>query len=227
MSWLDALLGRIRSAGVDLALGNGLNFLAPLVATRNESTGFVDVSQTPLASSTSIVVGSDVQRAALTGDVTAPLNSNVTTIAALAVTEAKLAADAVTAAKLADEAVVPANLASSLTFGVPFLITQSLTGGVAGTADDVTIYNANAPFAFRILDCWAILNAAVGGSTIQLRDTAGGGGSALSSALSSAATGTVRNNDTSSRAVAANGSVFVRRSDRSVAGRIIILALRE
>lgn len=73
MSWLDALLGRIRNAGVDLALGSGLNFLAPLIAARNPSTGFVDIG---LTDSTSIVGG---QRAALTGVVEAPLNTNTTT----------------------------------------------------------------------------------------------------------------------------------------------------
>lgn len=44
MSWLDALLGRIRSAGVDIAMGNGLNFLAPLTATLNRSSGYIDVT---------------------------------------------------------------------------------------------------------------------------------------------------------------------------------------
>lgn len=82
MSWLDALLGRIRSAGVDLALGNGLNFLSPLTATRNDSTGFVDVAVDLPGGSTSIVVGADVQRAALTGAVEAAQNVNTTTFGA-------------------------------------------------------------------------------------------------------------------------------------------------
>jgi hypothetical protein len=163
----------------------------------------------------------------LTGDVTASLNSNATTIAALAVNTGKLADGAVTAAKLADSSIVPANLVASLTFGVPFIITQPLTAGAAGTADDVTIYDAAAPFAFRVIDCWALFSAAVIGSTVQLRSASGGGGSALTSALSSAATGTVRNNDTATRQVAAGGSVYVRRSDRAAAGRILILAVRE
>ena len=158
--------------------------------------------------STSITVTSDeVRRAALTGDVTAAANSNATT--------------------LSDSVIVPAKLSASITFGVPFLITQPLTAGVAGTADDVTIYSANAPFDFRIVDVWLLVSAAIGGSTVQLRSATGGGGSALSSALSSAATGTVRNNDTATRQVASGGSLFVRRSDRAVAGRILITALRE
>lgn len=48
--------------------------------------------QNALASSTSVtLVGSELRRAALTGDVTATVNSNATTIAANAVTNAKLA----------------------------------------------------------------------------------------------------------------------------------------
>lgn len=44
MGWLDALLGRIRSADVEIPLGNGLNFLAPLTAAKNASTGAIDVA---------------------------------------------------------------------------------------------------------------------------------------------------------------------------------------
>jgi hypothetical protein len=145
----------------------------------------------------------------------------------LAVTTGKLAADAVTAAKLADSSVEPANLIASITFGVPFIVTQPLTGGVTGTADDVTIYNADAPFDMRILDVWAVLSAGVLASTVQLRSASGGGGSALSSAIPSTTSGTSRNNDTATRQVAGSGSLFIRRSDRAVAGRILILAVRE
>jgi hypothetical protein len=41
---LDALFGRIRNAGTDLALGYGLNFTSGLLARLNPSTRFVDVS---------------------------------------------------------------------------------------------------------------------------------------------------------------------------------------
>ena len=120
MSWLDALLGRIRSLGVDVALGNGLNFTAPLRAVRNESTGFVDVAVDPAPSldaalaSDSILIpsGTSLQRAALTGDVTASANSNATALALLAVTTAKLADAAVTTAKVADNAITAAKMAA-------------------------------------------------------------------------------------------------------------------
>jgi hypothetical protein len=44
MSRLDAFFGRIQAAGVDLALGFGLNFAGGLTATRNASTKFTDVT---------------------------------------------------------------------------------------------------------------------------------------------------------------------------------------
>ena len=99
------------------------------------------------------------------------------------------------------------------------------SGGTSGTADDVTVYSAAAPRDFRIIDCWLIVSTAVVGSTVQLRTASAGGGSALSSALSSGATGTARNNDTATRSVSAGGSVFVRRSDRSVTGSIYLLVV--
>lgn len=124
-------------------------------------------------------------------------------------------------------AVAPRNLAvSASNIAVPFSIRVSCTAGTPGSADDVTIYNANAPFAFRILDVIWLDSTAIALSTVQLRDTSGGGGAALSSALTAAVTGTARNNDTATRTVAANGSVFLRRSDRGVAGEILIVAVR-
>jgi hypothetical protein len=109
---------------------------------------------------------------------------------------------------------------------VPFVIRVPFSAAAAGSADDVTIYNAAAPFSFRITDCHVKISTAIGGSTVTLRSASGGAGSALSSALSSAATGTARNNDSDSRAVATNGSLFLRRSDRGVAGEITINCVR-
>lgn len=133
----------------------------------------------------------------------------------------------VAAAGLASAIVSPIKLAvETSNIAAMFSIRVTCTAGVAGAADDVTIYNANAPFAFLILDCLWLDSTAIALSTVQLRDTAGGGGAALSSALTAAVTGTARNNDTQTRAVAANGSVFLRRTDRGVAGEIIIICIR-
>lgn len=121
----------------------------------------------------------------------------------------------------------PAKLAVSAgNIGAVFSIRVTFTAGAAGTADDVTIYSANAPFAFRILDVTLLTSTALALATAQLRDTAGGGGAALSSVLTTAVAGTARNNDTVTPTVALNGSVFLRRSDRAVAGEVLILAVR-
>jgi hypothetical protein len=123
----------------------------------------------------------------------------------------------------ADPNIVGPELSS---LSVPFVIRVPFSAAAAGTADDVTIYNATAPFGFRVIDCHVKILTAIGGSTVTLRSASGGGGSALSSALSSAATGTARNNDTDSRTVASGGSLFLRRSDRGVAGEITIDCIR-
>lgn len=44
MSRLDAFFGRIRAAGVDLALGFGINYSTGLNAQRNPTTKYVDVT---------------------------------------------------------------------------------------------------------------------------------------------------------------------------------------
>lgn len=47
MGWLDALLGRIKNSGSDLALGSGLNFTNGLRAVLNQSTSAIDVDVSP------------------------------------------------------------------------------------------------------------------------------------------------------------------------------------
>lgn len=49
MSWLDALLGKIRSGGVDIPLSKGINFANGLQAVLNQTTKVVDVSTVPSA----------------------------------------------------------------------------------------------------------------------------------------------------------------------------------
>lgn len=67
--------------------------------------------QAPLASSvTNLISGNQVQRRALTGDVTAPANSNATTITNLAVTNAKLANNAVNSIKIQDNTITTSDV---------------------------------------------------------------------------------------------------------------------
>jgi hypothetical protein len=111
--------------------------------------------------------------------------------------------------------------------GVPLVIYKSFAAGVAGTPDDVTIYNASIPFGWRILDALVYVSTNIGGSTLQLRDTAGGGGAALSDAFDSATTGIKRDVlMTATPTQAAGDSLFLRRSDRGVAGEVIIWLVR-
>jgi NAD(P)H-hydrate repair Nnr-like enzyme with NAD(P)H-hydrate dehydratase domain len=126
-----------------------------------------------------------------------------------AVDAAQIATSAVTAPKLA---VIDADgLAPVL------MIYKSFAAGGGGAPDDVTIYNANAPFGFRILSVGVIVLTVVALSTVQLRSATGGGGSTLSGALSAAVALRVPDLvSTTTFTVAANGTLVLRRLDHSV-----------
>lgn len=117
---------------------------------------------------------------------------------------------------------------------VPFQVYVSCpSGGAAGTADDVTVWNANAPFAMRILDATLRVSTAVGASTAALRTASGGGGSvvlpdpaAATQTFSTATTGPHDDVATATATVASGGSLFLRRSDRSVVGELILTCIR-
>lgn len=100
-------------------------------------------------------------------------------------------------------------------------------GGAAGTADDVTIFNANAPFAFEIVDVQLITTTLVAMSTCTLRTAAAGAGTAVSDALSSGTTGVARNTaKTDTPAIAKGGSLFLRRSDRAAVVELVMRVVR-
>jgi hypothetical protein len=71
------------------------------------------VSNTYTAGTSMNLSGNEFQRAALTGDVTAAVNSNTTTIADLAVTTAKLANNAVVSGKILDNAVTEVKIGTN------------------------------------------------------------------------------------------------------------------
>jgi hypothetical protein len=118
--------------------------------------------------------------------------------------------------------------------GVSFMVYVSCpSGGSAGTADDVTIWNANAPFALRITDATLRVSTAVGGSSAALRTASGGGGSVVmpdpgtsTQTFSTAVAGVIEDVAVATATVAANGSLFLRRSDRSVVGELILECVR-
>jgi hypothetical protein len=97
------------------------------------------------AASTSILLnGTSFERAALTGDVTSAQNSNATTIAASAVTTAKIADGNVTTAKIADGNVNAAKLTAGAG-AAGRVATADASGNVSYTvpATVSTIYNSN------------------------------------------------------------------------------------
>jgi len=170
--WLDAILGRIRYLGSELALGYGLDFKGGLKARLNPSTKFIDVT-------------------------------------------------------LDDAGVAPAALtAESSSLAVPFVIRVEMTAGTPGTADDVS--GPAAPFALRILDRWADVNTAISATNLRVRTASGGGGSTLSGLISTATAqdGVRASNSADGDTLAANAPIFVRRSDRGVAGNVYLLCVR-
>jgi hypothetical protein len=127
------------------------------------------------------------------------------------------------------QAVVPeaVNAADATGLGIVMAITVPMVAGAAGTADDVAIYTADAPFAFRVLDTVLFISTLINPSTVTLRDAAAGAGNALSDALVSTTTGTKRNTAlTALGSVALGGSLVLRRSDRGVAGTAVIYIQR-
>lgn len=109
------------------------------------------------------------------------------------------------------------------------VIRKAFTAGTPGTADDVTVFAVNTlPAKMRVVDAHAFISTAIGATTVALHTAAAAGGTLLGT-LSSAATGRFDMTGTAT-AVATPGAsagLFLRRSDRGVAGEVIILCRPE
>jgi hypothetical protein len=119
----------------------------------------------------------------------------------------------------------PVGVTSFVRVAVDFTTLLGFAAGVAGVADDVEIYNANAPFSFVIKDLFVICTAGAG--TVQLRTATGGLGASVSSVLTLASGTTTRENRGSnmpSRAL--NDSLYMRRSDGALAGQLVMTCYR-
>jgi hypothetical protein len=116
--------------------------------------------------------------------------------------------------------------ASNMYIAVTFTIVQNVAAGTPGAADDFTLFATNAPFTFSIVDVTFYCQTAIVGSTVQLRTATGGGGSSLSNAMSTTATGTVRSALGGIPGVIAGTSVYLRRSDAGVAGQLVLVCYR-
>ena len=106
-----------------------------------------------------------------------------------------------------------------------------LVAGVVGTADDVTIFAANAlPFKFRVLDASLLVSAAVGASTVQIWTHAAAAGTEIAS-FSSGSTGAVEGvfvgNATTVVAPSSTNGLFAHRSNNTVAGEVMLLVRKE
>lgn len=131
-------------------------------------------------------------------------------------------------------AIMPGFASGGGTVSEPFTVyVPCASGGASGTADDVTVWNAAAPFALRIIDASLLVSTAVALSTAALRTASGGGGSVVlpdaSTPTVTFSTGTVGPHDQTAVAtatVASGGSLFLRRSDRSVVGELILTCIR-
>lgn len=89
-------------------------------------------------------------------------------------------------------------------------------------ADDVLIGSSGFPFGMVVYDAMLLVQTAVAATSAQLRDQPGGAGNALTSAMSTAATGTVRNNATTITPVPAGTLFYLRRSNGNTVGTAII-----
>lgn len=111
--------------------------------------------------------------------------------------------------------------------GPVFAIRKAFATTGSSSAADVVLWNAECPFAVRVLDVLAFVSGAVSATTVTLRDATGGGGTALSNAISTAALGTVRGSTNTTGVVAQGGSLVLRKSNGTVAGEVVVLLMRQ
>ena len=115
--------------------------------------------------------------------------------------------------------------------GVVFNIGPIAMTATGAAADDVVVYNANAPFAFRILKMMPIITAGAVGQTLQARNATGGGGAAVSSQFGTSLAASsddpeVTADNGSTATIAAGGTLVVRRSTGNTAGEVMFLCMR-
>lgn len=136
----------------------------------------------------------------------------------------------VSTAAIADAAVTVAKIAVADANGHAAVLSKRVAfsaTGATGTLVDVNVWNADAPFALRIVRATLRVSTAAGTAS-ALRTASGGGGSvvlpdvlSVTQTFSTAATGPVADNAAASATVSANGSLFFN-VDRAVAGELLI-----
>lgn len=134
-----------------------------------------------------------------------------------------------------NDIVSPSIIVDATGTGIRVTQTFDFAALVTGAADDVAIWVANFPFVGKLIGAGVFVKTEIADSTCQLRRTAGGAGGAalgLSNAMATAAKGLVTSAFTGIAAdgvppvMAINDSIYLRRSDRAVAGTVIMDFLR-
>ena len=126
------------------------------------------------------------------------------------------------------------DLATSNSYrGNLFILFRDVSAGGAA-AGDQAFYNASnlSPFAFRVLLCGMQVTSAIAGSTCTFRDASGGGGNALTGALSTATANSIVMGSyntpqaVGATSIASGGQFYCRFSDRRVTGVMWALCTR-
>jgi hypothetical protein len=124
----------------------------------------------------------------------------------------------------------PMTRGSSASFSTPFIIGFNKTSGTGAAGDDV-VFNANAPFAFRIIACGVVVSTGVAASTVQWRSASGGGGNTFSLTMSTATTGLhtsagIGSSTSIDLVVPAGGTLSARWTDLDVRAYVWALCVR-
>lgn len=122
----------------------------------------------------------------------------------------------------ANGTVIPGQVASG---GGSFAPVHVINKAFIAADQDTTLWGtAGAPCKARILDVFVDVTTGNASETLTIRDTVGGAGNALSSALTLASTGRVREAaPTATTTVAAGGNVFLRRNTTVGVGRLVVI----
>lgn len=176
---------------------------------------------------TSIAAGASVTTTRTAGDLSRMAGLHAL-VAAGSCTVAVTYSDAEKASGMVDTGAA-ASAAAGL--GDTDVIRVPLVAGTPGTADDVTVYAVNTlPYKkLRVLDAYAVISTGIAG-TLQVRSAAAGAGT-LCAEIDSTNTGRAGQTATvTASQVLTNGAsvgLFVRRSDRGVAGEVHIVVRPE
>jgi hypothetical protein len=109
--------------------------------------------------------------------------------------------------------------------GPIYVLKHDFAAGGGGVADDVILFDGDAPWKFRVIEAILLVSTSVAASTAVFRDTKDGLGNTLSDSLVTSANGRKRSTDIEITAeIPKDGTFVLRRSDNGIAGSIIIQA---